>query len=203
MYHDGKTYIWIPSALTLSFLTVDSAAFINAVHTAINAQLGVNYKKTDYAAGLQPHEYYLLMNDLDMGGAPFTRDVAVWPFTIGGVERQLPMSVCGPIENVGYLTPDYCSVICAFGGDVEALPVWFEIDGLETVCPFGDGEETWEAWGTFEESHKPVQIGDKWYRSNAVGTSGQLLDASTWVPLRSAGQLVVKTKAEFLAIQVV
>lgn len=180
MINDGKTYIWIPSALTLNRLTAETAALVNTVHTAVGLPAG-------FAAG-QTNPHYLDLNDLDMGGAPFTRDA------------QPGMAVCGPIENLGYLPLDYVSLIVAFGGNVEGLPVWFEIDDIEAPCPFSDSDETWETWGTFGQSHLPVEIGGKWYRSVAVGQSGQLLDASAWVPLRSAGQLVVKTKAEYLAI---
>jgi hypothetical protein len=200
MHNDGRTYIWIPSALTLSFLTLESAAFINAIHAAINEHYGVNYKKTDYAPGLQPHEYYLLMNDLDMGGAPFTRDVATWEKLVDGEVKKLPMAVCGPIENTAYLSPEYAEVIIAFGGDIEGMPVFFELDDITQPCPFSDSNETWETWGVFGESHKPVQLGDKWYRSSNVGESGTVLLASQWVPYRQAGG-VVRTVAEYQVIQ--
>jgi len=182
MYHDGKTYIWIPSALTLNRLTTETAAMVNAVHAAVGLPTGLTAGQTN------PH--YLDLNDLDMGGAPFTRDA-----TPG-------MAVCGPIENLGYLPLDYVSLIVMFGGDVESLPVWFELDDQDTDCPFSTEtpKETWATWGTFGQSHLPVEIDGKWYRSSAVGQSGQLLDASAWVGLRAAG-LVVKTKAEYLAIQ--
>lgn len=179
MYHDGKTYIWIPSALTLNKVTTATAALIKTVHTALSLPL--------VTAG-QLNPYYFDLNDLDMGGAPFTRDA-----TPG-------MAVCGPIENLSYLPLDYVSLIVAFGGEVEGLPVWFEISDPTSACPFSDDSESWEIWGTFGESHKPVQLGSKWYRSSAVGQSGALLDASAWTTLRAAGQLVVKTKAEYLAI---
>lgn len=197
MINDGKTYIWIPSALTLNKLTTETAALVNAVHTALSLPL--------VTVG-QLNPYYFDLNDLDMGGAPFTRDA------LPGV------AVCGPIENLGYLPLDYVSLIVAIGqaanavesqltgeasllfGDVEGLPVWFELSDPTAICPLGDGVETWNEWGIFGDSHKPTQYGDKWYRSNAVGQSGQLLDASAWTTLRAAGALTVKTKAEYLAI---
>lgn len=181
MHHDGKTYIWIPSALTLNKVTNATALLINSVHSLIG-------RPTVTAGDLNP--YYFDLNDLDMGGAPFTRDA-----TPG-------MAVCGPIENLGYLPLDYVSLIVMFGGDVEGLPVWFELDDIDTDCPFSSTtpKEKWATWGTFGQSHLPVEIDGTWYRSNAVGQSGQLLDASAWVPLRAAG-LVVKSKTEYLAIQ--
>ncbi len=90
------------------------------------------------------------------------------------------MAVCGPIENLSYLPIDYVSLIVAFGGDVEGLPVWFEIDDPNSSCLF-DQNLTWNDWGVFGESHKPVMVGDKWYRSNAVGASGAIMNASAWV----------------------
>lgn len=180
MYHDGKTYIWIPSALTLNKVTTATAAIINAVHTALSLPLVS-------AGDLNP--YYFDLNDLDMGGAPFTRDA------------EPGMAVCGPIENLSYLPLDYVSLIVAFGGEVEGLPVWFELNGINSDCPFSTTtpKERWSTWGTFGESHKPVLLGNKYYRSNAVGQSGAMLDASAWTSLRAAG-LTVKTKAEYLAI---
>ena len=177
MIGDGKTYIWIPSALTLNRLTAETAALVNAVHNAVGLPTGFS------AGDTNPH--YLDLNDLDMGGAPFTRDA------------RPGMAACGPIENLGYLPLDYVALIVAFGGNVEGLPVWFELTSVSAICPLGDGVETWQTWGTFGESHKPVQLGTKWYRSSAVGESGALLSASEWM---SISQIVI-TRTEFLAIQ--
>ena len=185
MYHDGKTYIWIPSALTLNRLTVETAALVNAVHTAVGLPAG-------FVAG-ETNPHYLDLNDLDMGGAPFTRDA-----TPG-------MAVCGPIENLGYLPLDYVSLIVAFGGDVEGFPVWFEVDDRDATCPL-DETKTWLDWGQNTDSPQGWNDpGGKWFRSSEdyafPGNSGQPIDASAWVSLRAAGGLVVKTKAEYLAIQ--
>lgn len=182
MKNNGKTYIWLPSSLTVSKLTVETAAIVNAVHTAVGLPAGFS------AGDTNPH--YLDLNDLDMGGAPFTRDA------------EPGMAVCGPIVNLGYLPLDYVALIVAFGGDIESLPVWFEVDDIDTDCPFSTAtpKEKWATWGTFGESHKPVQLGGKWYRSCAVGQSGELLSASDWVPLRSLGQLTVLSKSDFLEV---
>ena len=187
MYHNGQCYIWIPSALTLSTLTAETAATINAVHTAINQATGSSMK-TDYQVG-QLHEYYFVLNDLDMGGAPFTRDA-------------LPgMAVCGPIANLAYMPLSYVALIVAFGGDVEGLPVFFEIDDVEAECPFSTAnpKETWKTWGTFGESHKPTNIGEKWYRSSDVGASGQKMDASQWVGYMQVGGVLL-TQAQYAAL---
>jgi hypothetical protein len=185
MIGNGQTFIWIPSMLTLSRLSAEAAATINAVHTGVNQATGSSLK-TDYTEG-ETHEYYLPLNDLDMGGAPFTRDA------------QPGMAVCGPIENVSYLDLNYVALICAFGGDVEGLPLWFELDDITEVCPFSDSNETWETWGTFGDSHVPVQLGGKWYRSNCVGESGAKMHASQCMGYRAAGGVVL-TQAEYLAV---
>jgi len=178
MHNNGQCYIWIPSFLTLSTLSAEAAATINAVHTALGLP------GTNFAAG-QQNPYILTLNDLDMGGAPFTR----------GVGSEI--ACCGPIDNKSFLSIPYISLIVAFGGEVEGLPVWFEIDDLTALCPFdADGKLTWEEWGVFGQSHQPVQIGEKWYRSNAVGQSGELLYASAWV----GRGLTVLTQAEYVAL---
>lgn len=86
-------------------------------------------------------------------------------------------------------------------GDIEGLPVWFEIDDINASVPLPwqaiDTERTtWADWGTFGDSHKPTKIGTKWYRSSAVGSSGQLLDASQFVGLG----LTVLTRSQYLDI---
>lgn len=171
----------MPSALTLWQLTTETAAIVNAVHAMIG-------KPSVSVGDLNP--YYFALNDMDMGGAPFTRDA-------------LPgMAVCGPIQNLSYLPIEYITLIVLFGGDVEGLPVWFEIADINATVPapwqtLDPERTTWANWGTFGESHKPVEIDGKWYRSNAVGQSGQLLDASQFVNLG----LTILTKAEYHAIQ--
>jgi hypothetical protein len=173
MINDGQCYFWVPSAFTVSVLTAEAAATINAVHTAIDIQ------PTNLQVGSE-NPYILRLNDFDMGGAYFTRD------------KEPGMSCCGPIFRFSYLSIQDIQLLTAFGGEVEGFPVWFEIDDLESECPFSDSGETWETWGVFGDSHKPVQIGDKWYRSNAVGESGALLHASEFleagVPILSLAQ---------------
>jgi hypothetical protein len=175
MINDGQCYFWVPSAFTVSVLSAEAATAINAVHTAIGKQ------PTNLQAGSE-NPYILRLNDFDMGGAHFTRD------------KTVGLSCCGPILNFAYLDLQDIQLIVAFGGDVEGFPVWFEITDLETVCPFG---ETWETWGVFGQSHLPVQIGEKWYRSNAVGASGALLPASVFL---TAG-VPILTLAQYQAIQ--
>lgn len=180
MYNDGKCYIWLPSFLTLSTLSEEAAATINAVHTALGLPTGLT------AGGTNP--YILPLNDLDMGGAPFTRGS-------GG-----ELACCGPIDNRSFLSLQQLALMVAFGGDVEGFPVWFRFDDPTDECPFSDSAETWETWGVFGVSHKPVQIGDYWYRSSAVGESGALMLASQWVGAMQQG-LAVLTQDEYMALQ--
>lgn len=76
--------------------------------------------------------------------------------------------------------------------DVLGYPVFFEIEDINAVCPFSDSGETWATWGVFGESHKPMRFGNKWYRSNNVGASGEPLPASVFltagVPILSVAQ---------------
>lgn len=181
MYNNGQTYLWVPSMLTLSTLTPEAVTVVNGVHAAIG-------KPSVTVDSLNP--YYFVLNDLDMGGAPFTRDA-----TPG-------MAVCGPIANLSYMPLSYVALICAFGGDVEGLPVFFEIADIKADCPFSTTtpKETWETWGTFGESHKPRKIGAKWYRSSDVGESGQKMLASQWVGYMQAGGTVL-TVTQYQALQ--
>jgi hypothetical protein len=177
MINDGQCYFWIPSPFTVSVLTAEAAATINAVHTAIGLQ------PTNLKAG-SSNPYILRLNDFDMGGAYFTRDA------------EPGMSVCGPIFNFAYLSLQDVQLLVAFGGEVEGFPVWFELDDLDSPCPFSESDETWEKWGVFGESHKPTKIGEKWYRSSAVGASGDLLYASRFL---SAG-VPVLSLSEYQAV---
>jgi hypothetical protein len=177
MMNDGNCYFWIPTSFTLSVLSGQAAATINAVHTAIGIPL------TNLQAG-STNPYILRLNDFDMGGAYFSRD------------KEPGMSCCGPVFNFSYLSLQDISLLMAFGGEVEGFPVFFEIDDITDPCPFSDDDETWETWGTFGQSHLPVQVGDKWYRSSAVGESGELMLASQWV---NSG-LTILTVAEYQAL---
>jgi hypothetical protein len=171
-----SAYVIIPSQLTLNKVPESIVDQFNAVHVAFGLP-------TIQAGDSNP--YYLDLNDLDMGGVPFHRDA------------RPGLAVAGPINNFDYISIPQCQLAVAFGGDVEGLPVWFEITDLEAVCPFSDSDETWETWGVFGQSHMPVEIEGKWYRSNAVGESGELLPASVFL---GAG-VPILTLAEYQAIQ--
>lgn len=191
----------IPTCLTFSDLregiTPEAIATINAFLTS----KGQPTLPTDpeQAKGL-PNPFVLSLNDFDMGGAAFLR-----------TDSMSGLATCGPIDNFNHMPLEYMSLIVGVGGDIEGFPVWFEIDDPTALCPFApddlldeDGnpipQETWETWGTHGESHKPVQHGAKWYRSSAVGYSGELLKASEWVPLHSAKSITVLSRSEYLTI---
>lgn len=205
MHNNGLTYVWLPSVLTFNKLTSQTAAIVNAVHSALGLPL--------VTVG-QVNPYYLDLNDLDLGGAPFTRDA-------------LPgMAYCGPFSNLSYLTIQYVSLIVAFGqvahqmddklfSDVEGLPVWFEITDISAQVPEGLPDRTyqsgspqnpttsihtWETWGVYGDSHKPQLIGTKYYRTNCIGAAGNKLNASVWVPLNNTGALKVLNQSQYQAI---
>lgn len=115
-------------------------------------------------------------------------------------DMTTPVAV-GPVTRDMWRLPEYAMVLALCGGDVIDMPVWFEIDDATDECPFSDSGETWETWGVFGESHKPLPMGNKWYRSNAVGQSGELLRASQWVPVSIASGLKVLSVTEFREIQ--
>lgn len=112
----------------------------------------------------------------------------------------------GPNDRPDWATPARLALLAMAGGraywlnEADGLPVYFTGFALDDVCPFGDGEETWETWGVFGESHKPVEINGQWYRSSAVGQSGANLEIAEWLPFYFAGGTVL-TVDEYLAIQ--
>ncbi len=158
------TKILIPVELTFSIINEASASMINSLHSLIGKPL-VN------EGDLNP--YRTLLNDLVYGQE--------------GFDRQSPLAVSSDIDHIQYITVSDISLIVALGGDVIDLPVFFELttDPETTDCPFSTTSppEKWSTWGTFGESHKPVKLGNKWYRSNNVGASGQPMAASQWIPV--------------------
>ena len=153
------TTINLPTGLTFSDIREVPEASLNALNGyltsvgAPNVSVGSN------------NPLILKLNDLSMGGAPFIRGSEI--------------AICGPINNIEFIPLNYILLIVAVGGDILDMPIFFEIVPTD-ICPFSDNNETWETWGIFGDSHKPVQLGPKWYRSSAVGQSGELLKASEW-----------------------
>jgi len=191
MKNNGQCYLWIPSILTLSTLNNEAVQLINLVHSQISKPLVTTSTQ---------NPYIMLLNDLSLGGASFTRDA------------EPGLAVCGPIINFKYISLDYISLIVAFGGDVEGLPVFFELNNLGNNVPVSFPDRiyidedkvehihTWETWGVYEQSHKPVKIENKWYRSNCYNATGTHLNASQWIDYRNSGGKVL-SKDEYIAIQ--
>jgi len=178
MINDGKCYLHIPVALTFSILDETGASLINGLHTILDLPL-VN------ADGSNP--YYLQVTEVALAS---------------GIDRNGPLAVIGPVNNIEYIPISMVDLIVNVGGDVEGLPVWFELSTNPTTidCPFSTTtpKEKWSTWGTFGQSHLPIQLGSKWYRSSAVGESGVLMNASWWSTL-SRGNVI--SLSQFQSIQ--
>jgi len=166
MKNDGQCWIHIPVDLTDPTLSDAATAIVNQLHVLIG-------KPTLSTGATNP--YYLPVTQIGIA-------------TGSSIDRSSSLAVCGPIANTSRVPLEFVDLVVAVGGDVEGLPVWFELPNITDICPLGDGVETWATWGTFGQSHLPVQYGTKWYRSSAVGQSGRLLNASQIAPVR---QLVI------------
>jgi hypothetical protein len=116
-------------------------------------------------------------------------------------ENAETLATVGPVTRLIWQLPVYGVAIVMGRGDVIDMPVWFEIDSPSLTCPFSTTGEIWNDWGTYGESHKPQQFGTKWYRSNAVGASGELMRASQWVPYVLQGLIKPISLEAFLEIQ--
>jgi hypothetical protein len=161
--NDGRCWIHLPTDLTDPTLTESAAGAINFIHQLQSRPL--------VAAG-QRNPYYDVITQI--GIAPGA-----------SINRVLPLAECGPVNNLARVPLSLVDLVIAVGGEVEGLPVFFELaaDPATLDCPFSTTTpvEKWSTWGTFGQSHVPVQIGNRWYRSSAVGQSGELLKASLWI----------------------
>jgi hypothetical protein len=102
---------------------------------------------------------------------------------------------------------------CSLGSEIYDYDCWHELDDITKPVPtsytdvYGTPGETWETWGVVGLSHAPVQIDDKWYRSNLYGTAGERLIASAWYPFvanpntATTGIIRMITVEEFQDIQ--
>lgn len=102
--------------------------------------------------------------------------------------------------------PSRILLVLLAGGNVEGCEVFFELDDLDVPVPEsfpGAEDETWETWGVAGESHKPVKIGDKWYRSSLYGQPGDPMSADKFVSLIYPGQSGIKVISiqDFVKIQ--
>lgn len=96
--------------------------------------------------------------------------------------------------------PGRIALVVIAGGDVHGVPVYFEFDDPQDVCPLGDGTETWAEWKQGAANDEPTQRGDKWYRSSCdYSNGGEPVHASQWLPYYMSGGRVL-TVAEYVAI---
>jgi len=171
--------VHIPVDITDPTLTEFAAQVLNQLH----ALLG----KPSVAAG-DRNPYYDAVTQIGVADG-------------AAVDRSTPLAACGPVGHLERVPLSLIGLVVAVGGDVEGLPVWFELsnDPATIDCPFSDAtpKEKWSTWGTFGASHVPQKIGPKWYRSNAVGQSGRLMNASQWA---SQSSIAVSLK-DYKAIQ--
>lgn len=105
-----------------------------------------------------------------------------------------------------WLGADQMALLTAAGGDIEDEQIFFELSSLEAAVPEsfpermnGETPHTWATWGVNGQSHHPIQIGEKWYRSNQYGGGGVCLKATEWVPYLLAGGVVL-TRHQYLAL---
>lgn len=129
---------------------------------------------------------------------------AIYGLTLVCVSRGLFVKDLGDgkvkidgIRDTSLVSVQIVRNLVAAGAEVEGYPAFFEVSDKDAVCPFGNGSETWSQWGVFGDSHKIVQIGEKWYKPSAYGESGQHLAASVWAAV--AG-LVVLSDVEYKAL---
>lgn len=164
---------------------------------ALNQALGTSLSVGD------PNPVWYDLQDLDLGGGPLTRG-----------ENLEDLAEVIPITNASFITVQHAQLAVVVGGEIEGMEVWFELDPLdmtdEVPATFSnrtypnpenlEGDQlvhTWETWGRNGNSHAPVQIGEKWYKSNADANNlGQPMPASLWV----FSGLTIKTLKEYKTI---
>lgn len=180
MKNDGLCWLHIPVDVTDPFLTESAAQLINSQHQLLGRPL--------VAAG-QRNPYYDVITQI---GVALGSDI----------DRSTPLAACGPVNRIDRVPLSLIDLLIGIGGEVEGLPVWFEltVDPATVDCPFSTTEpkEKWSTWGTFGQSHLPQKLGANWYRSSAVGESGELMNASQWVTLSRSNTISL---AQFREIQ--
>lgn len=144
------------------------------------------------------------LQDLDLGGGPLTR----------GSQLE-DLAVVTPIENTAFIGIANAQLAVIVGGDIEGMQVFFELDDLDGEVPVSfsnrtytepnaDPEakpvehvHTWATWGSDGKNHAPIQIGEKWYKSNSdVRNLGQPTAAHEW----ALSGLTTLTVAQYKAL---
>lgn len=180
--NNGRIYLHLPVEFTVSELSASAAEAINAVHTVIG-------KPNDFAeGGFNP--YIFKLNDFDLGGAPFSR------------EEGKTHAWCGPINNKSFLKTQDLQLIVAFGGDVEAWPMFFEVTDLDAAIPGSnprfDTENGRMIWADLNVNDRGpwVEVNGKFYRGNEMEPTGQRLRFSETLELMQAGVSMVNAIPE-------
>ena len=144
MKNDGQCWIHVPVDLTDPTLTESAAQAINQLHKLLG--------RAEVAIG-QRNPYYDAVTQLGIADG-------------SGVDREKPLAFCGPVPHLDRVPLSLVDLIVGTGGDVEGLPVFFELatDPATLDCPLSTmtPKEKWAVWGTFGESHKPQKLGAKW-----------------------------------------
>lgn len=149
----------------------------------------------------RPSPFFEALDNAIQDGATLVRGTG-GPTSLAYVEGEIDAEWQQPARMV---------LVVLAGGDATGVPVFFEIADPDAEVPEGLPERTyledevetahsWRIWGTSGDSHVPVELGGKWYRSSAVGASGEPLAASQWVGLYFAGVPILSVD-EFRAIQ--
>lgn len=128
--------------------------------------------------------------------------------TVGESPEEL--SEAAPITREIWLTLDYVSAVVMSGGDVEGYQVFFGVDDPSVEVPLYfpqrtyteviDGVETelvhtFNTWGA--PYHTLTEINGKFYRSNAVGYSGELMTGQLFIQARQDPSVDLLSKKEY------
>lgn len=149
-----------------------------------------------------------------LGGDDTTFSLMVVAATRGIIVRDTDagMVEVSGITDLDLMSLPVISMLISKGADVLGYEVYFELDSLNSYVPesfpnriFLDPNNenietihTWETWGRFGDSHAPIQIGEKWYKSSSDAFNlGQPIPVSCWV----SENLTVKTISEFISIR--
>ena len=104
-------------------------------------------------------------------------------------------------------SPGRFVMLTSIGGDVEGMPIWFQIDPTAEV-PVGipgrtyideNEEEQVHTWTSWKGPNQEIAERDGNFYLAAIYQE-QYLKPSVWVPLMLAGSLVVLTKDQFVSL---
>lgn len=133
----------------------------------------------------KPSPFFEAMDNASQDGCVLVRGSGD-STSLGYIEGQMDIEWQEPSRQV---------LVVLAGGDVVGVPVWFEFNDPDAICPLGDGVETWRQWKQGAANSEPSLKGEKWYRSScdysSSTNSGEPLSASQWVPKYLTGEVTV------------